>query len=120
MECQGGARLFASISKTVHGASNHFELNVLGTKGSATWKFLEPDQLVMGEGSVTRIVPRPRESLSAVNPPFHGLGWVEGYVGVLEGAIGAAIGNARASYPRLEEHLVGLRALLEAGREVYP
>ncbi|MBC7396073.1 MAG: Gfo/Idh/MocA family oxidoreductase, partial [Bdellovibrionales bacterium] len=43
-------RGFGSISKTVHGSTNHFEINVLGTKKSVTWEFLKPDELFIGEG----------------------------------------------------------------------
>jgi predicted dehydrogenase len=36
-------RALASISKTVHGATNNFEYTVMGTRGTATWRFLQPD-----------------------------------------------------------------------------
>jgi predicted dehydrogenase len=114
MACSNGSRLFASISKTVHGAPNHFEINVIGTKKAVTWKFLEPDQLEIGRGNTRTILARSRDDRSAIHPPFHGLGWVEGYVKVLDAAVRALDAPSERSYPGLPEHLKILEALLSA------
>jgi predicted dehydrogenase len=68
-------RAFGSISKTVHGAPNHFEINVLGTKKSATWKFLEPDEIFIGEGKDRRVVTRKTAELGSLQSAFHAMGW---------------------------------------------
>jgi predicted dehydrogenase len=51
-------RAFGSISKTYHGADNHFEINVIGEKLSAAWEFLKPDEIQIGEGRNRRILTR--------------------------------------------------------------
>src|SRR6185369_8855913 len=40
LEFSKDKRAMVSVSKTVHGASNDFEITVLGTEQSATWNFL--------------------------------------------------------------------------------
>jgi predicted dehydrogenase len=114
MQCSNESRLFASISKTFHGAPNHFEINVIGTKKSATWKFLEPDQIEIGCGNTRTLHARPRSDGSAIHPPYHGLGWLEGYVEVFNAALKEFCGQSDVSYPKLSEHLNVIEALLSA------
>ncbi|HVJ63826.1 MAG TPA: Gfo/Idh/MocA family oxidoreductase [Bdellovibrionota bacterium] len=113
---KSGARLFASVSKTVHGAGNHFEVNVIGEKKSATWKFLEPDIIEEGVGATrTTIARRADEIYGSGHSPFHATGWLEGYAEILRQALRQARGEAFA-YPTLAEHLKVLGRLLEPAR----
>lgn len=104
-----GARVFASVSKTVHGASNHFEINVIGSKRYAAWRFMEPDVIEVGLGSEKRIVSRRTDEVfGSGHPPHHGTGWLEGYIEILKIALGADSGV----YPTLTEHLNVLDVVL--------
>ena len=76
----GSRHALASISKTVHGATNDFEYTVFGTRGSATWRFLHPDEVEYGSGSQSAFIRREEPGVSSETKPFHGLGWLEGYV----------------------------------------
>jgi predicted dehydrogenase len=114
-----GARLFASISKAYHGATNHFELNVVGARGTATWNFLRPDQIELGAGGGSRILPRRDAALGSRQPPFHGLGWLEGYVEIVRRAVAGREGAA-ADYPALGPQLDMLEFLLSAKIERGP
>jgi predicted dehydrogenase len=119
MTLKKGARLFASISKAYHGATNHFELNVVGTRGTATWNFLRPDQLELGAGGGSRVLARRDAAVGSRQPPFHGLGWLEGYVEIVRRAV-AGLGGARADYPALPAQLDMLELLLSAKIERGP
>lgn len=112
MTCQSGVRIQSSISKTIHGATNHFELNVLGTKGTATWTFLNPDQIILGHGSSLKTLCRKQTKIGSHQPPFHGLGWLEGYVEILHQFFLSHKNNTKPMYPTLSEHLDVLKALL--------
>jgi predicted dehydrogenase len=114
-----GARLFASISKAYHGATNRFEVDVIGTRGTASWNFLRPDQLELGAGSGSRVLTRREAESGARQPPFHGVGWLEGYVEILRRAV-AGLGGAPADYPALGPHLDMLELLLSAPIERGP
>lgn len=105
-------RAFASISKAVHGAGNHFELNVVGARKSATWKFLEPDVIEIGEGRDRHLFSRKDGSLGSRQPPHHGLGWLEGYVEIASRLIDEALDRPSGNYPRLQENLDVLEAML--------
>lgn len=95
----------SSISKTVHGAANHFEINILGEKKSATWNFSDPDTLVVGEGAVLYKIPRGNKELYGTgHAPYHGAGWLEGYIEIIRAALNELAGKP-SSYPRLPEHL---------------
>jgi predicted dehydrogenase len=119
MTLQKGARLYASISKVFAGATNHFELNVIGSRGTASWNFLRPDQLELGKGGSAKILPRRDAALGSRQPPFHALGWLEGYVEILRRAV-AGLGGGPAGYPALAPHLDMLDALLSAEIERGP
>lgn len=114
MTCQSGIRIQSSISKIIHGATNHFEINVLGTKGTATWTFLNPDQIILGRGSSTQTICRKQTNIGSHQPPFHGLGWLEGYVEILHQLFISHKNNTKPTYPTLPEHLDVLETLLSA------
>lgn len=126
LEFHQGKRAMASISKTLHGATNHFEINVIGTKKSATWTFLNPDEIFIGEGNSRKILARKDTQLGSRQPPFHGLGWLEGYMEIIRQVIleleAKAQGNKNhigiesGNYPKLQENLDLLSSLLSLKR----
>ena len=78
-----GLHAFGSISKTFHGADNLFELVVIGSKASARWEFLRPDEIILGQGTSTRRLVRSSLDLGSRQAAYHGLGWLEGYVEII-------------------------------------
>lgn len=112
LEFQKGIRVMASISKTFHGATNHFEINVIGTKRSANWTFLNPDEIVVGHGISRAVLTRKETQLGSQQPPFHGLGWLEGYVEIIRQVILELEGNENGNYPMLQDNLELLNSML--------
>jgi len=111
---ENNKRAFCSVSKAVHGAANHFEVNVIGAKRFATWKFLEPDFLEFGEGSVRTVVSRKDNKWGSTQPAHHALGWLEGYIEILRQSLRKATGKAHEPYPDLADGLFVVEALLKA------
>jgi predicted dehydrogenase len=107
-------RAFASISKTYHGATNHFEVNVIGSKMSATWEFMKPDELFIGEGRDRRVLTRKDSILGSQHPPHHGMGWLEGYIEIVSRLFSEVYLNEKKEYPRLRSNLDTLEAMLRA------
>ncbi len=110
----GDRRALASISKTVHGATNNFEYTVIGTKGAATWRFLQPDEVEFGSGGRSSIIRRKTPMESSGSLPFHGLGWLEGYVEITRQTLRRASGLDSVPVPMLEESLDVMDVLLNA------
>jgi predicted dehydrogenase len=108
-----GLRAFGSISKTVHGAGNQLRVSVLGERQSATWSFETPDRLEIGRGTAKTVLARPDSSRGSQQAPFHGAGWLEGYIDILHQAALLAAGKPTSSYPTLEENLVVMERLLD-------
>ncbi|MBS1959218.1 MAG: Gfo/Idh/MocA family oxidoreductase [Bdellovibrionales bacterium] len=106
-------RALGSVSKTVHGATNQFEMNVLGTGGAASWNFLSPDEIVVGAGRDRRIVTRKDAQLGSQQSPFHGLGWLEGYVEIASRLTEELQSGTSRDYPKLQEHLDLLERLFQ-------
>ncbi len=107
-------RAFASISKTMHGSSNHFEINVIGSMLAATWHFQRPDEIVIGEGRDSRTLTRKDSELGSRNPPHHGMGWLEGYIEITSCLLRDVFQGIRSNYPRLQESLKNLEPMLKA------
>lgn len=103
-----------SISKTAHGAANDFEYTVFGTRATASWKFMRPDEVEIGSGSGKSIIRREAPSVSAETKPFHGLGWLEGYVEITRQTLRAVSGLTYAKIPSLKEALDVMDVLLHA------
>jgi predicted dehydrogenase len=110
----GDRRAIASISRTMHGATNNFEYTVIGTKGAATWRFLQPDEVEFGSGNRTSIIRRTTTGESSGSLPFHGLGWLEGYVEVTRQTLRLVSGLASLPVPTLQEALAAMDVLLNA------
>lgn len=106
MDFPGGTRAMGSISKTIHGAPNHFEINVIGSKKYGCWKFLEPDLLEIAEGNERRIISRSSMEMGSGHWPHHALGWIEGYVEIIRNAL------TGRPYPTLNENLDVMKLLL--------
>jgi predicted dehydrogenase len=102
----------ASISKTVHGATNDFEFTVIGTRGAATWRFLRPDEVEIGSGSQTFFIRREVPYESSETSPFHSLGWLEGYVEITRQTLRKASGLPSVEIPTLQESLNAMKLLL--------
>jgi predicted dehydrogenase len=104
-------RAFASISKNIHGATNQLEIHVMGTKKSASWNLLRPDEIEVGEGSSRSLLFREQCRLGSQHAPFHGLGWIEGYIEIIRQLLRDANGLPSADYPRLRDSLQLMRVL---------
>lgn len=112
LELPNGVRGFASVSKTIHGAQNHFEVNVLGKKKSATWEFMKPDELRIGEGSVVTLYPRSSTEYGSEFPAFHSFGWIEGYIEIAKRLMDEAFHGKKSDYPKLPENLNLIESML--------
>ncbi len=110
-------RGLASISKTMHGASNDFEYTVLGTKGAATWNFMRPDEIELGSGGESKILRREMANPASGTAPFHGLGWLEGYVEISRQTLRLAAGLESTPVPTLKESLATMNVLLNSVME---
>jgi predicted dehydrogenase len=107
-----GTRGSASFSKTVHGSANDFEIHVLGTLKSATWEFLRPDEIQVGEGAVRSRRVREDSALGSRFSPFHGTGWIEGYTEITRSLLLDAFYGKTANYPKLVPNLDLISAML--------
>jgi len=107
------AHAFGSISKTLHGATNRFELNVIGSKLAATWEFQRPDEILIGVGRDSRILTRKDNKLGSRNSPHHGMGWLEGYIEITSCLLRDVFQGQRSQYPNLKESLLNLEPMLK-------
>ncbi len=114
MDFPGDRYAMASISKTMHGATNDFEYTVIGTKGSATWKFMRPDEVEIGTGNRKRVIPREMPDTSSGSVPFHGIGWLEGYVAITHQTLRHVADLDASPIPVLSEALAAMDVLLNA------
>ena len=97
---------FGSVSKTVHGAGNELNFTVVGEKQSATWSFEVPDRITIGSGNKTTAISRERtDQVGSFQAPYHGLGWLEGYVEIIAQTLVLASGKTAKSFPTLAESL---------------
>jgi predicted dehydrogenase len=109
-----GRRAQFSISKTVHGATNSFEYTVIGTKGAATWRFLQPDEIEYAISNRTSIIRRETPNPSSGSAPFHGLGWLEGYLEITRQTLRRVSGLDSVPVPTLAESLAAMEVLLNS------
>lgn len=104
-----------SVSKTIHGAGNDLELNLIGTSARVSWSFSEPDRIALGKGRDVQWLARsggvPRSSGHA---PFHALGWLEGYVEAMHRFFSERNGQEFKAYPTLPESLMLTSQLIRA------
>ncbi|HTY62643.1 MAG TPA: Gfo/Idh/MocA family oxidoreductase [Acidobacteriota bacterium] len=114
----GSRRALFSISKTAHGATNDFEYSVFGTRGTVTWRFIRPDEIEHGCGSRTTFIRREVPAASSETKPFHGLGWLEGYVEITRQTLRRVSGLDFAEVPVLKESLDVMDVLLNTPIEL--
>lgn len=113
MAFSGNRRSLGSISKTAHGFGNDLEIHVIGEKKSVSWAFLNPDALVVGEGSKKSILSRADgAAFGSEQYSFHSTGWLEGYVEIIKQYFHQMRGEAYTPYPNLKDQLRVLRHLL--------
>ena len=109
---ESGLTINGSISKTAHGFMNEFEIHVHGTKGSAAWTFGAPDEIMLGHGHERRLLRRNTNEYGSGKAPFHGLGWIEGYIEILKQGLRELQGfGTRDRLPDLKSHLTMLESL---------
>ncbi len=107
-----GGRAVGSISKAIHGATNELEVHLLGTKGSAAWSFLSPDEVRIGEGRHAHVLRRESDQLGSGQPAHHGMGWLEGYLEISRRLIhDAFFGRDAGGYPTVESSLAMMKPL---------
>ncbi len=99
-------RALGSISKIVHGSSNHFEINVIGSKMAATWNFLRPDEILIGEGRDARVLTRKTVNPVSQQPPH------QGYIDIASRLLDEAFFKKPSPYPRLAANLDLLEIML--------
>ncbi len=107
----------ASISKTLHGATSNFEYTVVGSKGAATWRYLNPDEVEYGVGNRISIIRRTTGYRVSGSAPFHSLGWLEGYVEIAHQILRQASGLDSLAFPSLNEALTVMDVILNAAIE---
>jgi predicted dehydrogenase len=110
---ESGIYATGSISKTVHGMGNSLEVNILGSLKSASWNFLNPDEIIIGEGANQKILKRTQSLLGGKQNPFHGLGWIDGYIEVIAQTL-LELQGRKANYPHLSGSLEMMEILLKA------
>jgi predicted dehydrogenase len=110
----GEVEAFGSISKTLHGAGNHFDVVLVGSQASARWTFQNPDLIRWGTGASERTEVRREAAPPARLAPFHGLGWLEGYSRIVGEIVEEIQGRRPAQAPTLKEHIEVVRELLVA------
>jgi predicted dehydrogenase len=106
-----GKRAFGSISKTVHGSPNHFEINVIGSNKYAKWEFLLPDEIHFGIGKDRSILTRRETTSGSQQDPYHATGWLEGYIEISKRLINHTFYGEPKNYPTLGENLQLLHAI---------
>lgn len=107
---------FGSVSKTAHGRGNKLEIEIMGEQTSASWSFERPDVIVWGEGRTNSTQVRTEADLPSRPPPYHGLGWMEGYGRLVGEVVAHMIEGRTAEAPTLKEHLDVLRLLIDAAK----
>ena len=108
-----GCRSFGSASKTVHGA-NHLQFTVVGSEGSVRWALGTPDQLEVGRANQVTHLRRTAGRYGSQQPPFHGMGWIEGYLEVIHCLLQRMAGRDAPAPPTLTEALDVMDVLLTA------
>jgi predicted dehydrogenase len=109
-----GLRSSGSISKTIHGAGNQLEVVVVGTEGLMEWRFERPDELFHARGKQRmRFFRSSEETVPSLLPPNHALGWLEGYVSILQSSLLRLQGKPAPQVPTLKDSLAIAEVLLK-------
>lgn len=118
LESTSGIHISGSVSNMVHGARNDLEITVLGEKGMARWHFLTPDEITWATGKEQKVMYRDERASGSGHPPFHGLGWLEGYIEIIRQSCRDLLGLPHKPYPTLEDSNAVLALLLETRPEL--
>jgi predicted dehydrogenase len=110
-------KAFGSVSKNVHGSGNDLELVINGEKKSMKWNLARPDELAVGEGSKTTVLQRSTQTMGSQQWPFHGTGWLEGYIEIIKQYFHQMRGESFDSYPNLREQITVLKFLLKSASQ---
>ncbi len=114
MQGKSGVYIAGSICNMAHGATNDFEINVLGTNASVNWRFMQPDEMIFSRGSERHTIYRASSELGSRQPAFHGLGWLEGYIEIIRQSFRDLLGLPFKPYPTLQESNWVIKTLLYA------
>ena len=106
-------RAFGSISKTTHGFGNDLEIHVFGERKALSWSFLDPDKITVGEGSTKSVLVRHEMAFGSEQWPFHGTGWLEGYVEIIKQYFRQMRGEPYQEYPDLKGQVKVLNFLFQ-------
>ena len=102
-----------SVSKTVHGAGNLLEVHIMGAKLGASWSFENPDELQLARGTNSESFRRETCLMGSQQSPYHGLGWLEGYIEIIRQGILILQGLPHTPPPDLKDSLDVVEALLK-------
>ena len=115
MQFKNGIRVMSSISKNSHGSPNHFEATIFGSRATATWHFMNPDEILFGQGRERKVISRKTSTNGTCHPPYHGAGWLDGYVEITKQLLLDVIDGAPTTpYPTLRDNLQLIHGLLSA------
>lgn len=114
LDFENDVRALGSISKVVHGSTNGLEVHILGEKQSASWNFMAPDEIIIGRGRDRAVLTRKDSFLGSKLMPFHGMGWLEGYIEIMRQAFFEIQGKPSTPYPTMKESLKIAEILLTA------
>ena len=109
-------RSMGSVSRTCHGHGNEIDVTVIGKERSASWSFARPDEVKIGRGREMTVRPRKAARYGSQQPPFHGVGWLEGYTEIIHNFLIRKSGREADPVPTLEESLVVMDVILNADR----
>jgi predicted dehydrogenase len=112
-----GALVSGSVANMMHGARNDFEIVVMGEKASAQWTLMNPDEIMFGKGRERSILYRKDTAHGSNQPPFHGVGWLEGYIEILRQSYRDMLGMPHTPYPTLAESNQAMDILLKRTME---
>jgi predicted dehydrogenase len=103
LKTEYGAFVAGSICNMAHGSTNDLEITVVGTQASVSWRFMQPDEIIFSQGYTHQLLYRATADIGSHLPPFHGLGWIEGYMEIIRQSIREMLGLSFNPYPTLQE-----------------
>ena len=113
LEFESGVTALGSVSKTAHGASNQLELNIVGEKQSAEWKFENPDQIIIGRGNSKCTLIRQNSIIGSGQSAYHATGWLEGYNEIIHQVIKQIDKSTLENIPDLNQSRDNMNYLLQ-------
>jgi predicted dehydrogenase len=102
-----------SASKAIHGATNQLEIHIIGECKSLAWNFMNPDEILVGEGRGRQVIVRDQSNPASNLPPFHGAGWLEGYAETIRQYLLDLKKPGQGQYASLQSTLQVLEAMFK-------